>query len=134
MSAPANESESELAATSARLAMHASLEDALVAAEVGAVIVVHDRNVHSEDWRLVRLRRLNEESWQLFDKNGTVIDEPDTGCPVAGFSTESLISDVRMDYYEAVPTPPQDKVAKGCEAEAPKEPEVQEVPPASARA
>ena len=125
----------------ARLAksrLHASLEDALVAAEVDAVIVLHGpQTTHAEEWRLVRLRRQNEHSWQLLDKNCTVdgarlLDEPDTGCPAAGFSTESLISDVRMDYYEAVPTPPQDKVAEDCEAEAPKEPEVQEVPPASA--
>ena len=101
--------DSALAATRDYVKEHASLRDALAAATPGAVVVVHDRNSHAAPWRIVRLLRTDkenkEEAWRLYDKDGVVLHEPDSGCPASGFSTSSLLDDVAMEYYEAVPTP-----------------------------
>ena len=72
---------------------------------------VLDRNdLSSEGWRQVILE-CNEKDlqrvWYLKDENGALLDEPEAGCPASGFSEESLINDIGLEYY-CVPPPRAD--------------------------
>ena len=55
-----------------------------------------DCNDPSEEWRKVFLYRTDaDDCWTLHDdEHGNLLDEPDTGCPGAGFTTASILADV----------------------------------------
>ena len=94
-----------------------------LAAYIGEVaiatrVALYDRNEHGAKWRRIFLVRQSEERWTLHKEDGVVIDEPDAGCPAEGFSTESVLSDVGMEYYSIAavdekdaPEPAQDDAA-----------------------
>ena len=81
----------------------------------GDYIALLDRNDLEAPLRKVFLRREDDEDdrYTLHDEHGTLIDEPEAGCPGAGFTKESVLADVGMDYYVAPtvepPVEPPDK-------------------------
>ena len=95
---------------------------------IGEAVAIYDRNALTEDtWRPVRIARLPDQDetamLQLQTKNGTVIDEPDGGCPAAGFSVESFEADAGMEYYSYYDATLDDLSDEAAEAPEPKETE-----------
>ena len=68
--------------------------------EVDLLIPVLDFITNEKRWRKVYLQRKEKEQFILLDEYENVLDEPDDGCPASGFSLESLLSDVRLDFYD----------------------------------
>ena len=91
--------EDEAMRTAHRAAASDGLKDLVQSATVGEVLAVRDRNEHDGNWRQVFLHQESEDTWKLHDDFGETIDEPDDGCPETGFTTESVLSDVGMDFY-----------------------------------
>ena len=92
-----------VAKTSSLLFDHEDLKGIITAAKAGDMLAVLDRNDLEGEWRNARLLRLEdtteEVQWRLLTEDGVVIDEPGNGCPAAGLSTEDLLADVGMTYY-----------------------------------
>ena len=66
-------------------------------------IAVLDRNdLETSAWRRVILApHMDSEdatAWRLMDENGEVLDEPSSGCPASGFSTESVLLDIGTEF------------------------------------
>ena len=76
-----------------------AVKEAVEECEVGAALAVEDWIPPDGPWRKVFLLRQADNKWVLLDEGGAVLDEPDAGCPASGFSKESLLADVGLDYY-----------------------------------
>ena len=76
---------------------------------VGGNIALLDRNsLVAMDWRKVFAHKHSQHSetaWVLCNEHGNVINEPDQGCPEAGFSTESFLNDLDAQFYQFPPRP-----------------------------
>ena len=76
---------------------------------VGGNIALLDRNsLAAMDWRKVFAHKHSQHSetaWVLCNEHGHVINEPDQGCPEAGFSTESFLNDLDAQFYQFPPRP-----------------------------
>ena len=83
----------------------AELKNAVQAGEAGDGFAVLDRNdLETATWRRVVLCTDGDaQAWHLKDEHGDVIDEPEHGCPAAGFDVDSLLLEIGTEYYDVPP-------------------------------
>ena len=78
-----------------------ALKNVVESAEIGDSLALVDRNHLAQPWRKVYLCQTEKDQWRLFDMNRVGLDEDGDGCPYsAGFSTESILEDIGMHYYD----------------------------------
>ena len=76
-----------------------AIKDVVLSAYIGETIALRDRNHHNSPWRKIYLCKIEHEKWRLSDVENFGLNEENDGCPFSGFSTESIIDDIGMEYY-----------------------------------
>ena len=81
--------------TAGDVAIEGSIKDLIETLSKGDYIALLDRNDLEAPLRKVFLRREDDDDnrYTLHDERGTLIDEPEAGCPGAGFTKESAPPD-----------------------------------------
>ena len=94
---------SEAQITAEDVAKGESIKDLIDTLSKGDFLALLDRNDLEAPLRKVFLRREDDDDdrYTLHDERGTLIDEPEAGCPGGGFTKETLLADVGMTYYVA---------------------------------
>ena len=77
-----------------------AIKAAVLSTEIGDTIALQDRNHHEHHWREIYLCRMEHDKWRLSDVNHFDLDENEDGCPFSGFSTESILADIGMHFYQ----------------------------------